>query len=200
MNISNQYNLYTNYIQNSKIYPPSYEQVVEKRSQHMDRVTISNEARALMEEENLPIEAYALPKWMADFLPKETILSNVRPNNKAIEYFEALRMDSSLSNEERREMRKEYLENDLEHQKWLQRDASIQKNSDKIDSYNFKIIRYLNEAREENGIMNAKDNYEKTVMIKNENLDMKIHQSFLERINNDPALLELMKQLEIKNS
>ena len=198
MNISNTYHGYNTYSAYTGNLSNSTE-VSKKNDTKTDIVTISNEARELQKQEShLPIEAYAIPKWMESFIPEQSKMSP-ELNYNFFNYAESLRQDMTISLDERHELIKEYQNNDPMHQEWLAKDEFSRTNSKQLFEYGNLIRTYLNEAREEHGIMTTRDNYEKINLANNKSLDEKVHQSFLKLVNNDSKLLSLMNSLGVNN-
>lgn len=183
------------------------------RSMERDTVHISDEARAAVTEAlsqptnratidqvnpvsegDLPVEACAMPSWYGDYVNPVVVTVDIDYN-----YWNCvgkLEQDSSLSQEERREQIKNYLEDDPTHQKWLAKKEFTEKYQGEIQEYLGVIGKYFQESLKENEVNTPRDYYEKVVLDKNNS--EKVRQSFITRVEADPRALELMGILGVK--
>lgn len=169
-----------------------------------DTVTISSEAKELsakkqvdgvteFSDSDLPIEALALPSWYGDLV--EPVILNVEINHKFWNFVGKLTEDNYLSGEERGQIRN-YLQNDSMHQEQLAKNKFTTQYQGEIQEYLGSLNNYFKEALKENGVNSNRDYYEKVVL--DTGNSEKIHQSVMNRIENDHRILELMETLGVR--
>ncbi|WP_031485521.1 hypothetical protein [Maridesulfovibrio frigidus] len=142
-------------------------------------------------DDQLPLEAFALPSWYESYLPEATNLTT-ELNHDYFELRNELTKDNILSDDERGQL-KNYLDNDPFHQAQIEKREFRAEYQDEISEYGETLNTYFKEALEENGVNSHREYYE-NVLLDKENSD-KIHQSMQSRIESNPRVLELMEIL-----
>ena len=147
----------------------------------------------------LPVEAYALPSWYAEFIPEANMLSS-QINTEYFSLAEQLRKDDNCLSDEDKNILRNYLRNDPIHQERLAKEEFRQKYGDELSEYSALLNEYFNEALRESGVREGsrEDYYEMVILDKNKSED--IHQTMLEKVENDPRFQALMEILGIQSS
>lgn len=171
----------------------SFKSIYEKESADLEMSAVPDHQSATLEGV-LPMEAYALPSWYADYLPEEAIL----PPSVDHEYFaqaEDLSRDGNLDNGDRARLRS-YLDNSPEHQKMLEHDRFKHQYQNELSEYNKILKGYLDEALAKREISGTRQYYES--MILNKTTSEEVRQEVREKLMNNPRSMELMGMLGVE--
>jgi len=146
-------------------------------------------------DNDLPFEALSSPHWFGSYLP-DTLLVTPEIDYGFWNMAEGLRKDSSLSNEDRRQIIGSYLQNDPKHQAKLVKDEFLGQFKGEIAEYVNSLQTCYREALEENGVSSPAEYYEKVVLDKE--YSEKIRRSLQDRVERNPRMLELMATLGVQ--
>lgn len=145
----------------------------------------------------LPVEAYALPSWYANYIPDESLL-NTKINHEYWALAEELRKDDNYLSDEDKSILQNYLRNDPMHQEMLAKEKFRQKYKDELYEYNTLLNEYFQEALRENGVNeDSQEDYYKMVILDKTRSEA-IHQTMLNKMDNNPRFHELMEILGIR--
>ena len=138
-----------------------------------DSAMISTQGKHLSETtlNNLPLEAYSIPSWMADYCPDAVDLS----------------AESDLSRWES--------EPDIMRQEYTEKQNYRSKYSDELSEYTGKLNGYFQESLRDRGIEPGLDYYQ-NIVLNNEN-SAQIHQDVKEKLAGDDRMMELMDLFKI---
>lgn len=166
-----------------------------------DRVTISDEAKKLLNEadasqmqntQKLPAEAYALPSWYNDYLMPANVPGGI--DYDFWNYVGTLTNDNKLSDGEKQQIIS-YLQNDSSYQQTSDNEDFTSYKGE-IENYISKLHGYFQSSLQENGVNSTQDYYDKVIL--DQNSSEKIHQSMVNKIQNDPTMQNLINVLGIK--
>ncbi|MGD9718698.1 MAG: hypothetical protein AB7U24_05595 [Sulfurimonadaceae bacterium] len=160
------------------------EKTFEAQPYPMDKVNISEEAKAILAREkiSLPLNAYSLPSWMKDYIEPFIITDSIDHS-----------FWNNISNMSKEKIKK-YIDNDPNHEKHSSLTTLSQ---DKVD-YHKALHNHFKNTLAENGIVSSQDYYEKVIL--DDNSSEKLHQSMLLKIKNDPHILKLMQTFGITSA
>ncbi|PNV83181.1 MAG: hypothetical protein C0627_06510 [Sulfurimonas sp.] len=192
-NSNNMYNAYNTYSRNNG---SSTRDMESSQDVHVktDSVTISKEAKELAEADTLPLEAFSLPSWLNEYIPSSSVVGGI--NRDFWNFVGTMTNDNTLSGGEKAQI-KEYLKNDPTHQEMLDKEKFTTQHNKKITDYMTSLQSYFKEALEENGITSKQDYYEKVIL--NDSYTQKVHQSMMQKMDNDSNIQELMSILGVKS-
>ncbi len=192
-NSNNMYDVYNAYSRNNASSTTGMEssQDVHVKS---DSVTISKEAKELANAESLPLEAFALPSWLNEYIPSSNVAGGI--NRDFWNFVGTLTNDNALSGGDKAQI-KEYLKNDPTHQEMLDKDKFTAQHNKKMTEYMASLQSYFKEALEQNGITSKQDYYEKVIL--DDSYTQKVRQSMMQKMDNDSNMQELMSILGIKS-
>jgi len=141
-------------------------------------------------DEELPLEAYALPKWYTSYVVDSGYIAQV--NHGVFAFAEKLRADGEISDADRAAIRN-YLTHDPVHQEMLRHESFMHEHKNEISEYNTILDKAFKESLEEIGVNGARDYYESVVLDPAHNESM--HQIMEAKLKEQPRFLELMKEL-----
>ncbi len=141
--------------------------------------------------DQLPLEALALPSWYNSYLPEATML-NGGLNHGYHDLCKDLTKDNILTDDERGQL-KSYLDNDPFHQDELRKREFRAKYQGELSEYGDTLNTYFQESLKENGVNSQRDYYGKVILDKG--TSEKIHESMKSRLESNPRVLELMEIL-----
>jgi hypothetical protein len=187
------YNVYNTYSRNNGSSTGDME---SSQDVHVktDSVTISKEAKELAEADTLPLEAFALPSWLNEYIPSSNIAGGI--NRDFWNFVGTLTNDNALFGGEKAQI-KEYLQNDSTHQEMLDKEKFTTQHNKKITDYMTSLQSYFKEVLEQNGITSKQDYYEKVIL--DDSYTQKVRQSMMQKIDNDPNIQMLMSIFGVKS-
>lgn len=162
-------------------------------SERAKQISQSNSSTAVIDNNNVPLEALSLPSWLGSYHPDTLELSTALNEG----YFDFLgKLDKmNISRDEERALIKNYLDNDPVHQEMQSKERYRARYSDELSEYSNRLNSYFTEALKENGVESGLDYYKK-VVLDNESSEQ-IHETVRERLAEDPRMMELMELFNI---
>lgn len=155
--------------------------------------TTGTQTNAVIQDKDLPLEAFALPSWYSDYMPA-ALNHTPKINYEFFDMVGELTNDNFLSDADQSQI-KNYLQNDPIHQNRLANEEFSSQFKDEITEYLGLFKGYFQEALQENGVNSNIDYYHKAVL--DQSSSEKIHQSMQNRIANNPRMLALMQELGV---
>lgn len=152
---------------------------------------ITETPSATFDENNPPLEAFALPSWLGQYHPEATNLNMEQED----EYFAFQRKafeDNYISDKERSKLR-EYT------QPYFEKERFRKEFKEELIEYSTIMDSALTDAMEKNGITGDFDYYKKVTLDQTVSSE-KVHQDFRKNLINSPRVTELMELLEIDDA
>ena len=152
------------------------------------------EAGATATDDDLPVEAFALPSWYGDYIPKQWVISP-EIDRAYWALAKKLSADGGLDDEDRQRLRT-YLDNDPHHRQELSNEAFRRQYRVEIEEYTSLLDNCFHEALDAQGITTQRQYYEDLLL--NDSTSEAVHQTVHARLTQNPRARELMAVLGIE--